>query len=203
MGKIEQIQEAIEKAERLESKLTNDIIDGVGGFTSPRIRHLMNNLGGISQNYLEVGIFLGATYVSAAYGNDHLCCTGIDDFSEFNENKDAEDTFIANCKKSHVMCQYIKDDCFNIKPDEILFPQDLYLFDGSHDYESQKRAITHFLPMMADEFILVIDDFDWKDVHEGTSAGIKESAVEVLFEQVLTGTDWHNGIYIALLKKIA
>ncbi len=217
MGKIEQIKEAIEKAKRLESKLTRDVIDSVGGFTSPHIRHLLNNLGSISNKYFEIGVHLGATFVSACYKNFQdfaninpiIFCA--DNFSEFNENDPFKD-FVENCKKYNINYYLTIADCFIDNPTYtigfgkgILMAQpnniDLYLYDGNHADWAQKKAITHFYSAMANEFIFLADDYDWQQVYEGTQAGLKEMDAEILFEQTLTGTEWHNGLYIALLKK--
>ena len=61
---------------------------------------------------------------------------------------------------------------------------------------------------MEDIFIFVVDDYSWDDVKNGTQRGIKESEVEVLFEQSFhtpigepENEHWHNGTYIALLKR--
>lgn len=197
--KIEQIEQIINANEHT---LPHEVM-AIGGFTSPNIRNLMNGLGKISTKYLEIGTLRGATFIAAVYGNN-LQSVAIDNFSEFDDGT-VENEFRSHLKEFSTNTLFIKHDCFQTEIDEKYKGLDLFLYDGAHDYESQKKAITHFLPWMADEFILCVDDYDWKDVQNGTQDGIKEVGLEVLFEKYLTGTSdqWWNGFMVALLKKKA
>lgn len=201
MGKIEQVQECIEKAERLESKLVQDSPEWlIGGFTSPQIRHLLNNLGSISTSYLEIGVHRGSTFVSAMYGN-LMEAVAIDNWSEFNEDNTVRDEFILNSKPFNSKSLFIESDCFKL--DASNFNDfDLYLYDGSHGYEEQKLGVTHFYKSMAEEFILCVDDSDWEQVIAGTIDGLKEVNANILFERRFTGFEgYHNGFYVSLIKK--
>lgn len=206
MGKIEEIKKAIEKAERLESKLTDECFQ-IGGYTSPKIRHLLNNLGAISESYLEIGVHRGSTFVASMYGND-MRAIAMDNWSEFGEDGTAKKDFIENRRKFTTKSLFLEMDCFQFNlnyAEPMLF--DLYLYDGNHSYDAQKKAVTHFHKYMADEFILCIDDYQWEDVEKGTQDGIKEMGVEVLFEAELGMgresdlSQYWNGFYVALLKK--
>jgi len=205
--KIADIEAAILRAECKESNLDAETL-AIGGMTGEKIRHLMNNLGAISSNYFEIGTHRGSLYFSTIQSNslDHaICC---DDFSQFNtDGAEAEldrriATYAGNTKLRCLKC-----DCFEVKfVDE--WKPDLYLYDGNHGLEETKRGITHFAPMMADQFILCVDDFGWSDVQKGTRDGINESELLILAEWRL-GTDntqsdpsgYWNGYYVALLQK--
>jgi hypothetical protein len=102
-------------------------------------------------------------------------------------------------------------DTFDL-PSDFGSDVDLYCFDADHSYDSQRKAMTHFLPSMADEFIVVVDDWQYGDVKRGTLDGLSESGCEILFQQELLNTEpyteeehrnmeWWRGFYIALLKK--
>lgn len=196
MGKIELISEAIEKAERLESKLGTHGFE-IGGFTSPKIRHLLNNLGAISTTYLEIGVLRGATFVSAMYGNN-MKGLAVDNFSEFNDGT-VRTEFLANISKMD-NADFIEQDCYTIDYPKDYF--DFYNFDGGHSYEQQRDAITVLYPALKDEFILVIDDSDWEQVIAGTIDGLNQVKANILFEKRFSGADgYHNGTYLALIKK--
>lgn len=209
MGKIEQILGCIKKAENKESKLTEQCFS-IGGYTSNKIRCLLNNLGSISENYLEIGVHRGATFISAVYGNEKLRMrTGVDNWSEFNEDNTVKNDFINNA--SFLLDKYsvIEKDCFEIKPNQLEREPDLYFYDGNHSEEAQKKALTYFYPMLPNEFIFCCDDYQWEAVKKGTQYGIKECGVEVLFDVELgmqkesDGEEYWNGFYVALLKKKA
>lgn len=211
MDKISLIKRAIEMAKNHQSKM-DEVAWSVPALSSLKIRHLMNNLGAISTNYLECGVHRGGLFCSTLINNNHLRATANDNFaSDIVTGEDIEHEFAINRKKCTVVSQwpYIevkKCDTFDVRPETVDGPVDLYLFDADHSYESQRKAMTHFLPAMADEFIVCVDDYDWDDVSRGTQDGIKDSGCEVLFEEVWEGNDhdnngaW-NGYYISLLKK--
>lgn len=204
MDKIAGIKQAIANAKEGKSKLTDECFQ-VGGFTSPAIRHLLNNLGSGSRMYAEVGVHLGSTFISAMYRNLLFGCA-FDNFSEFNTDNPKQQ-FLDNCNRllqganGHRRWVLTTEDFFSINVKFLPIEIDLYLYDGAHDYESQKKAFTHFYGSLTDESIVCIDDYDWPDVSKGTQDGIKEVGFEILFEETLSGKEFHNGFYVALLKK--
>ena len=206
MDKIALIQEAIEKGKAELSNLTPKQFE-VGGFTSPKIRHIMNNLGAISANYLECGSHIGCSLIMTTYGNDNLkTAVAIDNWSEFNNNGRTKKEFLDNCEKNIPgKYQFIEKNCFKITEQDLPAKADLYLYDAAHDYESQKEGITHFVPLLADEFILMVDDTAWNAPIEGTNKGIQYMRLTILYETFLydgkeAGEYW-NGFSIFLLKK--
>lgn len=213
MTKLEQLKQIIDTALQGagKSKLTNEVIDSVGGFTSPNIRHLMNNLGAISTHYLECGTHVGATLISTVFGNDDLqSAIGIDDFSLFDEGHQAKKDFIHHCEY-YIPGRYklLEKDYFWVTQDEVGEPIDLFLFDGAHDYESQRKGITYYAKLFADECIVCVDDFAWVEPQKGTWDGIREAGLKIEWAIVLdngirsscTANGWWNGFFVALIKK--
>jgi hypothetical protein len=208
--KIEAIKNAIEMATNRQSKM-DDVSWSVPALASLNIRHLMNNLGAISTKYLECGVHKGGLFCSTIRNNTTL--VDINATDSFASDADSEDKAyyqfsenVAKCKTDGLHCNLLIGDTFEIGPDNIVGPVDLYLYDAAHDYDSQRKAITHFLPAMADEFILCVDDFDWPEVMTGTEEGIKDAGVDVLFQQTFEGNNhdndgWWNGFAVFLLRK--
>lgn len=213
MSKLEQLKEIIEIAKQgnVKSKLTNDAIDSVGGFTSPNIRNFLNLLGGISTVYLECGSHVGSTLISTVFGNDNLkTAIGVDNFSLFDEGQHAKRDFLSHCNR-HIPGRYklLEQDYFTVKAEDVGHPIDLYLFDGCHDYESQKKGITYYAPLLADEAIVCVDDYDWIDPFTGTNDGLTESNLEIIFSYHFTSNrssdcgqhGWWNGLGVFLVRK--
>lgn len=208
--KIEAIKEAIEKANNHQSRM-DEVAWSVPALSSLKIRHLMNNLGAISTRYLECGVHKGGLFCSVIRNNGSLDVVNAND--SFASDETSEDKvypqFIENvqkCKSIDTDFGLAVGDTFTIDPSLVYGPIDLYLFDADHSYESQRKAMTHFMAAMADEFIVCVDDFDWKDVNRGTLDGIIDSGCEILFQEAFKGADhdndgWWNGFYVALLKK--
>lgn len=210
MDKIELIRACIEKALRRESNLTPLAIS-VPALSSLNIRHLMNNLGSISTHYMEHGVHRGGLFCSTIFRNSNLkSASAVDSFeSDKTKNEGAKKDFLDNvqlCGPLPYTDVLFHMNSFDLDPKFISQPVDLYLFDADHSEDSQCRALTHFLPAMADEFIFCVDDWDFPEVEAGTWRGIKESGVEILVREIFKGNDhdndgWWNGFGIFLLKK--
>lgn len=209
MTKIEQIKEAIEKAERMESNLSQDAME-VAGFTSLKIRHLLNNLGAISKNYLEIGTHKGSHFISVLFGNKINRAVAIDNYSEFYRDGETKEYFMDKANSLipiDTKWSLIEQDCFTVKelPEKYF---DLYNFDAEHSESAQQRAVTYFPPYLTDEFIMVIDDWQFNGVETGTRMGIKLANLEILFEKIFVTNEggehnmaWHNGYGLFYLKQ--
>lgn len=209
--KIEAIKLAIEKADRFESKLS-DAAKDVPFLGSLKNRALLNNLGSLGTRYLEIGNHKGGSYCSTVFDNNNLkSATAIDSFESDATNDDkAMPQFLKNAATFTPIAtrfNLIQSDCFNVDFSEIQQPVDFYLFDGPHSEQDQCKALTYYLPVLADEFIFCCDDYGWEAVRNGTQRGIKEAGLEVLFEKELvteeeySNISWWTGFYVALLKK--
>lgn len=210
MNKIQQIKEAIEKAERRESKLT-PLAFSIPALSSLMIRALMNNLGSISTRYMENGVHKSGLACSTLCNNPNLISiTAIDSWASDESNEDkAEPQFDENTamlKPIDTILQKIKSDSFTVNPADIIGPIDLYLYDSDHSEICQYNALLHYLPCLADEFIWCVDDLDFPEVIAGTERALNDAPVEVLFRKDFKGNDhdnqgaW-NGFMVALLRK--
>lgn len=171
----------------------------------------MNNLGAISTRYLECGVHKSGLFSSTIRNNPNLVvANATDSFASDVDNEDkaypqfSDNT--AKCRHPETAINLLIGDTFAIQSSDIVGPIDLYLYDAAHDYESQLKAMTHFLPAMADEFIVCVDDYDWDEVSKGTCDGLKDAGVEILFEELFKGGDhdnmtFWNGFYVALVRK--
>lgn len=191
--KIEAIKDAIEKAKNHQSKM-DDIAWSVPALSSLKIRHLMNNLGAISTRYLECGVHKSGLFSSAIRNNPNLVVANATD--SFASDADSDDKAYpqfsdntAKCRHPETAINLLIGDTFAIQPSDIVGPIDLYLYDAAHDYESQRKAMTHFLPAMADEFIVCVDDWQYGDVKVATMEGLHESGCTVLFQEELVNPE--------------
>ena len=130
----------------------------------------------------------------------------IDNFSEFQCN-DSEHIFRNNVDK-YITSPYtlITENCFNIPLDTIPNNIDLFFYDGHHSLDSQRDAIIYFWKNLAQEFTLVIDDWNWGDTRLGTQAAMLQLDPIIIESKELFTPDnktepWWNGLYIAKIKK--
>lgn len=213
MTKIEQIEDAIEKALRRESKLTPLAIS-VPMLGSLQIRHLLNNLGAVSKRFLDVGCHRGGSYCSAMFKNDDIeHATAVDSWaSDIIEGMECEKDFRENAElltPSQSKLVVLKGDCFDVSIGEV-HGVDFFSYDAGHSKEDQKEALVYYRPALANEFIYVCDDWTFGDVKEGTMQGIEEGGYEILYQRELLNDtpgdghlneEWWRGYAVFLLKK--
>ena len=93
----------------------------------------------------------------------------------------------------------MNEDDFSKKPNIIFY-------DGDHD-EKEISCLNNLLPLLADTFVLVLDDANFDGVIRTGDKFVEINNLELLFErQILTpeledSTSWWNGLYILVLKK--
>jgi len=200
------ITDAIVKANANISNLSEEALN-VQGFTGYKVKHLLNNIGAFSSVCGEVGTHKGSYTVATNYGNklEYWVC---DNWSQFEQGGLSKKMFFDYMQSFNLHPTVYEQDCFTLKlPDSLKGKMDLYIFDGEHSYESQRKALTHYYDHLSDEFIYIVDDFSWEDVKKGTYDGIKDGNYQILAEWFLwndvqsDGGNWWNGIGVFLLKK--
>lgn len=206
---VQHVEKCLARAEQELSKLDSGVLS-IHGMSSPKVRHLLNNLCTLPQcTYLEVGSWKGSTLVGALYRNEAFIkeAIAIENWSEFGSPRD--DCF-SNIRRfiPYASLRVIEYDCFYIDPLlSIPNPVNIYFYDGGHDFTSQEKAFTFFNPVFDDVFIAIVDDWNWVPVRNGTYSAFKALNYTVLFERNLMTdangdmTSWWNGLYIAVVKK--
>jgi len=205
----EHIINALRKAENGESKLSFEALS-VPGFTSIRIRNFLNNICDLPDlRYLEIGMHQGATLVAAMYKN-HGLFIGIDNFSEFNEEKTTKLSLMNHLQQLNLTPIIVDNDCWSIETVALCpFKINVFFYDGPHDYDSQRNALNVYYHHLAKEFIYIVDDWNWENTSKGTRDSIKETQLDILYaKEIFTpkkangcNDDWWNGLAIYLLRK--
>jgi len=208
---IQHLESCFEKAQRLESKISQDIID-MEGMTGLMTRHFYNNLLNIEDaRYLEIGVWKGSSSCAAMYGNKAIVNL-IEDFSGFGSPRRE---CLGNLEKYGVGNEWWLHECCCFKIDiRILGKSNIYLFDADHSENSTRLGITYYLAALDDTFILVMDDWNMGEVRNGTEMGIIENNLDILWSKEIRLTDdnshtpaaeaaatWHNGIAVFILKQ--
>lgn len=199
------IKEAIEKAERGESKLTKAYIKKLDGLSSPKVWHLLNNLCSGSDSYLEVGCFKGSTLLAALYKNP-VYAVAIDNFIMSPETRK---DFFQNTKGAEF--EFHECDSFKFDIKKIKKPISLYTYDADHSAEAQYKALTYFADALADEFIYVCDDWDLSKMKKCSLAAIKDLGFKLIEMHELPGhtagtfeerkAGWWGGLGVLRVKK--
>lgn len=211
-GWINHVEDSFLYAENKLSKLTQGVL-GVEGMCGVKNRHFLNNICDFEGcEYVEIGSFAGASLCAALYSNA-LSATAIDNWSQFGGPKEK---FYKNIKAyaGDTLLNIIEDDCFRVDVNRMQ-ACNVFYYDGHHTKESQYRAIEYYSPLFQEYTILIVDDWNWKEVREGTREAITDLNLEKVYEKeiILSKEDvqdmprhkgaqtWWNGIYVAILKK--
>lgn len=199
------IQQAISQADNLSSKIDTETMSKLEGLSSPRVRHLLNNLAAQSKSYLEVGCYLGGTLRAALHENN-LYAAAVDNFSM---SPTTRDQFFKNTEGLEF--DFFQEDSFSLDVRKIKQPIELYFFDGCHSVDAQYKAVSHFLPAMAEEFVMVIDDWDLNKVRVGTHSALLDLKIKPLEKYELKGASgksveerlasWWGGLGILKIRK--
>ena len=177
-------------------------------------RHFFNNLcSNYDVRYLEIGSFHGSTFSSALYKNK-ITAISIDNWSEFGDQKPKEH-FLNNLQKyiGNNDVKYIEEDCWKV--DIKTLPKfNIYFYDGHHSEEAQFKALDYYKDSLDEQFILIIDDWNWEQVRRGTYYGLEKNNMKIVYEyQLYTDTSnnhgfyafknsyWHNGLVVFVIQK--
>ena len=206
---IESIKKAFNEVNN--HKLSNEVFNlhGMSGrLTRIFYNNLLSNIE--SARYLEIGVFLGSTFISALYKNrlDKAVC--IDNFKEFKEGSaDLLHSNILNICGS-VDYELIEGDSFDketISKCKGLGPYNVYMYDGHHSEESHYKALIEYKECLDDTFVYICDDWNWVDVKKGTNRAIEEG-FNVIYKEEVTcdynkerSEKWWNGMVVLVLQK--
>lgn len=213
---VELTLEAIDKSGTGDTKFIEDGYK-IEGLSSHRVRHLLNHLCSDPKNtYLEIGSYTGSTYF-AAIMNNNLYSYAVDNFE--HEIAPARDDLVwkgvsdprSAFMKNNIMFGSLKStlldkDANDLNEDDFSKKPNIIFYDGDHD-EKEISCLNNLLPLLADTFVLVLDDANFDGVIRTGDKFVEINNLELLFErQILTpeledSTSWWNGLYILVLKK--
>lgn len=203
MDLIGLVTEAIAYANSGATKL-NDKALSMEGMSSSKVRNFLNSLlAHPGASYLEIGVWRGSTFYSALYGNNPKYALAIDNFSQFDGDAAV---FTNNMADVGTAFEFLNCDAFNL-PARIDKNFNIYFYDGEHSFNSQRQALTYYHDFLAEEFIYVCDDWNFKEAKDGTLAAIREKNLQIVYYWELPANyngdleNWWNGLWVAVLKK--
>lgn len=212
MDIVQHVKTSILNAEQEISKLCPEILK-YQGYSGTRTRHFYNNICSLENaSYLEIGTWYGSSSISALYKNT-LNATFVDNWSQFNGDRTILDNAILKYNTGSKVT-VLETDCWAI--DVATLPKfDIYLYDGGHTYKDHYDAIAKFIHCLKPNCIVMVDDWNWDDIRNGTMDAFRDLGVKFLFQHEIrvppedlegmpkhNGKDtWWNGIGIFVLDK--
>jgi len=144
-----------------------DPIPAIQGKTAPKIQRLLQLAVRClppEECYFEVGTFQGKTLISAALFNEDKHLVACDDFSEFQEDPDKalrilRQNIRAHCPPHQRIDFHRADFRRLLREGRLPKPIGCYFNDGAHDYTSQYEGLTEVEEHLADEALVLVDDW--------------------------------------------
>ena len=200
---IVRVLEAINLANRRQSGLFENVLS-IKSYTGLKIRHFLNNVcDPIGTVFLEIGAWHGGTAAAAAFGNFGSFTT-VDRFSDFGGSARGTNK---NFAAVGVNVRLIEADCWEIPVPHLPQGVNVFFYDGAHDYDSHRRALPHFVEVMAPLFVFLVDDWEDPLVRHATFKSIKETSLTIL-AYLWLGSEakedeggWWNSLGIFILSK--
>lgn len=214
---INKVNEAFEKTESGITKLNEEIFK-LTGMSGRKTRMLYNNLleGDKELNYIEMGIFLGSTFISSLYKNLNVYGIAFDSFGEYSCGIEP----FMNNVNTHLInnenYSIIQEKCFSAPINAKLLDKkfQVFLYDAGHTKEDHYNALLYYYDILDDVFIYIVDDWNYDDVRNGTLESFNKLNIKILYEkeirltydgtttpEPLLSEGYWNGIYIAVIKK--
>ena len=186
-------------ANTFQTKLPEKIFK-MEGMSGIKTRMFYNNICSLDRpiEYLEVGTWKGSSICSAMHCNPKCHGTVIENWSLFNGPKDE---FFKNLEEFNLQdsVTVYEEDFFRFDISKLEKKIDIYLYDGCHEYDSHVKGITHIWPALADNCIIMVDDWSATHIRDATIQGLKQVGANVLesFEIIYTTDGSHTPIEIA------
>jgi predicted O-methyltransferase YrrM len=202
MNFVKHVIKCFNLANTFDTKLTREAVymEGMSGI---KTRIFYNHLcalefPGRPTYYLEVGTWKGSTICSALQFNENCHGTVIENWALFGGPKT---DFLENIKNFGIdgRLTIFEEDVFSFDTSKIKNKIDIYLYDGDHDETSHYKGITHIWPVIADEAIIIVDDWNAPHVRKGTLDGLRDVGANIIekFEIMYTNDGSHTRMDVA------
>ena len=188
----------------------------IAGLSSHKVRHFLNNLCSYSNTiYLELGCYTGSTFY-AALENNPIRAFAVDNFGHENIKPFRDDVFLPEVKNpaaeflsrfTNPRWGFASKNITELTEKDICDKPNVIFYDADHEYYEQTQNLESIKDLIADKFILVLDDANFEGVVESANEFVNSNNYSVLFSRkILTtvledDTSWWNGMYVMVVQK--
>jgi hypothetical protein len=163
----------------------DDLVDGLPNLATENVLALVNRAASLlppGESYVEVGTYFGASLLAAMRGNDGDF-VAIDRF-QFGPVEVRGRSMPAasragleeNLRRFEAEATILEGDAYEVLEGGELGTRRVGVFywDGPHDEDAQRRGPHAAEPWLANEALILVDDYDWEAVRSGTAAYLAE-----------------------------
>jgi predicted O-methyltransferase YrrM len=157
-----------------------DLVETIPNLATENVLALLNLAAGLlgpGESYVEIGTYYGASLIGAMRGNegDFVAVDGFDfgplEVAGRKLPRASRDGLEANLRRfGAAAATIVEGDAFDVLEGGRLGDRrvGVYYYDGPHGYDEQLRGLRAIEPWLADDALLVVDDFDWENVERAT-----------------------------------
>jgi predicted O-methyltransferase YrrM len=155
------------RSEHPRDRRFQQVAEGVENLARENNLALLNfaaTLLGPDEAYVEVGVYHGASLISAMLGNEDKRFVGIDSFAFRDASLEGVE---ANLERFGLpRPELVVGDAFGLVPRGALdgVPIGVWYYDAEHDYDSQVEGLRIAEPHLVPGALMIVDDTDWTDV---------------------------------------
>jgi hypothetical protein len=205
MDPVKHVIKCFNKANTFKTKLSEEVLklDGMSGI---KTRIFYNELCSLEfpnrpTQYLEVGTWKGSTLCSAMQFNTNCHATVVENWALFGGPKEEFEHNVSNFNFSDRLTVF-EEDVFSFDISKIKNKIDIYLYDGDHEEISHYKGIVKMWPVLADQCIIIVDDWNWNKVRKGTFDALNDLGANIIekFEVTYTTEDTHTDMNMARIE---
>jgi protein O-GlcNAc transferase len=143
------------------------IVEEVENLAVENILALLNHAAScleLDEAYVEVGVYHGASMISAMLGNEDRRFVGIDSFNFRDASLEQVEQNLERFDLPRP--ELLVGDAFALVPSGALEGTrvGVWYYDAAHDYESQLEGLRIAEPLLVPGALVIVDDTDWEQV---------------------------------------
>ncbi len=164
---------------------------------------------GPGECYLEVGSYRGRSLVGAMLRNPAHRAVAVESFAEFgvdpaSSRREVDATLRGFGVADRVDFQ-VGDAFALLRPGLVPLPVGAYFYDGAHSRIAQYLGLALAEPLLADEAIVVVDDFSWPQVRSSTLTYLRRHPGYRVIAEMPAEHDfderWCNGLLVLAWRR--
>jgi len=124
--------------------------------------------------YVEIGVYHGASLVSAMLGNEGKRFAGVDSFGFRDASLEKVEANLA--RYGLEVPAIVVGDAFELVPSGALGETrvGVWYYDAAHSFEAQVQGLRIAEPLLVPGALVIVDDTDWEDVEWAMDAYLAE-----------------------------
>jgi predicted O-methyltransferase YrrM len=165
------------RSEHPRDRRLQPVAEGVKNLATENTLALLNlatSLLGPGEAYVEVGVYHGASLISAMLGNEGKRVVGIDSFGFRDGSVEGVE---ANVERFGLpRPEIVVGDAFALVPGGAIEAGSVgvWYYDAAHDFDSQVEGLRIAEPLLVPGGLMIVDDTDWTDVDRAMDAYLAE-----------------------------